>query len=157
MDRLWYDKPEPVQPPDESQWMVRDFKHCCLFAEPTNDATQSKPQFKIDILPEDDKKAPYQPPYCLSLKEDAELQRQWEKALRNGWIRPSSSHYSSLILFVPKKAGGLRMCINYRAVNFITRKDRYPLPHIEELVQLLGGSSCFSKIDLASGCHYIRI
>ena len=157
MVRVRYDNPEPAQPPDEFQSMLRDFETCGLFAEPTYDTTRSKPQFKIDISPEDDKKAPYRPPYRLSPKEDAELQRQLDKAIRNGWIRPSNSHYGSPVLFVPKKDGGLRMCIDYRAVNRITRKDRYPLPHIEELVQPLGGSTCFSKIDLASGYHQIRI
>jgi hypothetical protein len=93
----------------------------------------------------------------LSPKEDRELQEQLGKALRNGWIRPSSSHYGSPSLFEPKKDGGLRMCIDYRAVNRITRKDRYPLPHIEDLDQPLGGSNCFSKIDLALGYHQIRI
>jgi hypothetical protein len=99
----------------------------------------------------------YRPPYWLSPKEDAELQCQLEKALPNGWIRPSSSQYGSPVLFVPKKNGGLRMCIDYRTVNCITKKDRYPLPHTEELVHPLGGSSYFPKMDLASGYHQIRI
>jgi len=58
------------------------------------DTMQSKLQFKIDILPDDDEKALYWPPYYLSPKEDAELQWQLEKALRNGWIWPNSSHYN---------------------------------------------------------------
>jgi hypothetical protein len=84
-----------------------------------------------------------------------ELQQQLDKAIHNGWILPSNSHYGSPGLFVSKKDGGLRMCLDYRAVNSITRKDRYPLPHIKELVQPLGGSTCFSKMDLASGYHPI--
>jgi hypothetical protein len=71
MVRVQYDNPEPAQPPDKFQRMLRDFEACGSFAEPTYDTTQSKPQFKIDISPEDDKHAPYWPPYRLSPKEDA--------------------------------------------------------------------------------------
>jgi hypothetical protein len=92
---MWYDEPELAQPPDHFQCMLRDFENCGLFAQPMYDTTRSKPQFKVDISPEDDKEAPYRPPYRLSSKEDAELQQQLEKALHNGWIRPISSHYGS--------------------------------------------------------------
>jgi hypothetical protein len=137
--------------------MLRNVAKCGLFAELIYKMTQSKQRFKIEILPKGNKMAPYQPPYRLSPKEDAELQRQFDNALQNEWIHPSSSHYGFPVLCVSKKDGGLGMCIDYRAVNRITKKDRYPLPHIEELVQRLGGSSYFSKIDLASGYHQIRI
>jgi hypothetical protein len=131
--------------------MIREFENCGLFAEPMYDTTWSKLQVKIDISPEDDKKAPYRPPYRLSPKEDAELQRQLEKTLCNGWRRTSNSRFGSPLLFVPKKDGGLQMCINYRAVNRIIRKDRYPLPHIEELVQPLGGFKLLLKDRFSLG------
>lgn len=155
MVRVQYNDPELAQPPDEFQCMLCDVENFGLFAEPTYDTTQSQPQFSIIVSPEDDKEAPYQPPYRLSPKEDAELKRQLEKALCNRWIMPRSSHHGSPVLFVPKKDGGLRMCINYWAVNRITRRDPCPLPHIEELVQPLGSSNCFSKIGLAPGNYQI--
>jgi hypothetical protein len=107
--RVRYDNPELAQPPDEIQSMLRYFETCGLFTEPTYDTTQSKPQLKIDILPENNKKAPYRPLYQLSPKEDAELQRQLDKVRSNGLMRPSNSHYGSPVLFVSKKDGGLRM------------------------------------------------
>jgi len=131
MVRVQYEEPEPAQPPDEFQCMLRDLEICGAFTELTYDSTRSKPQFKVDISPEDGKETPYQPPYCLSPKEDAELQRQLEKALCNGWIRPSRSHYGSPVLFISKKDIGVHMCIDYRAVNHFTRKDRDRLPRIE--------------------------
>jgi hypothetical protein len=68
--------PELEESPDEFREMLRDFAKCDLFAEPTYETTRSKSRFKIEISPEDDKKAPYRPPYRLSPKEDAELQHQ---------------------------------------------------------------------------------
>ena len=74
MVRVWYDEPESAQPPDEFRRMLNDFENCGLFTEPMYNTTRSKPQFKIDISPGDNKKAPYRPPYRLSPQEDAELQ-----------------------------------------------------------------------------------
>ena len=77
--------------------------------------------------------------------------------LEQGWIRPSSSPYDAPILFIPKKDGKWRMCIDYRALNKITVKNRYPLPKVEELLDRLHGARYFTKIDLASGYHQIRV
>jgi hypothetical protein len=74
MVQVRYDNPDPVKSPDKFQGMLCNFETCGLFAEPTYDTTWIKPQFKLDILPEEDKTAPYWPPYRLSPKEDAELQ-----------------------------------------------------------------------------------
>jgi len=156
MVQVCYDDRQSAQLPDKFQWKPCDIENCGLFAELTYITTWSKTQFIIDISPEDDKFAPYRPPYCLSPPDEAELQRQLEKALCNSWIRPSSSDYSSPVPFVPKNHGGMCMGIDHRAVNRITRKDRCPSPHVEELVQPLGGADCFSMIDSASG-HQIWI
>ena len=86
-----------------------------------------------------------------------ELRRQVELLLEQGWIRPSSSPYGAPILFIPKKDGKWRMCIDYRALNKITIKNRYPLPKVEELMDRLHGARYFTKIDLYSGYHQIRV
>ena len=74
-----------------------------------------------------------------------------ELLLEQEWIRPSSSPYGTSILFVPKKDGKWRMCIDYRALNKITVKNRYPLLRAEELMDRLHGAQYFTKIDLYSG------
>jgi hypothetical protein len=151
-----YKKAEDPKPPDEMTAMLQEFGARGLFDEPTyENARDGGHEFKIVIEPGG--KVPFRSPYRISPKEEAELRRQIEKAIRNGWITPSSSNYGSPVLFVPKGDGSLRMCIDYRAVNRITVKDRYPLPHIEDLFNGLEGSKVFSKLDLASGYHQIRI
>ena len=73
--------------------------------------------------------------------------------LQSGRIVPSSSPYGAPILFAKKKDGGLRMCIDYRALNNNTVLDRYPLPRIDDLLQRLNGARVFSKLDLRDGYH----
>ena len=109
----------------------------------------------IPLLP--DHKAPYRNPYRLSLLEIAEVKKQIEELLRKGWIEESSSPYGASILFVQKKDGSLRMCIDYRALNQLTVKDRSPLPRIDDLLSQMNGATVFSSLDLAQGYHQIRI
>lgn len=89
--------------------------------------------------------------------ELAELKKQLEDLLEKGFVRPSSSPWGAPVLFVKKKDGSMRLCIDYRGINNITIKDKYPLPRIDELLDQLRGASWFSKIDLASGYHQIPI
>ena len=100
---------------------------------------------------------PHKSPYRLSVAELDELKRQINNLLDQGWIRPSTSPYGAPVLFIPKKDGKWRLCIDYRALNKITTKNRYPLPKVEELMDRLHGAQYFTKIDLASGYHQIRV
>uniref|UniRef100_A0A1J3DI19 RNA-directed DNA polymerase n=1 Tax=Noccaea caerulescens TaxID=107243 RepID=A0A1J3DI19_NOCCA len=96
-------------------------------------------------------------PYRLAPAEMAELKKQLEELADKGFIRPSSSPWGAPVLFVKKKDGSFRLCIDYRGLNKVTIKNRYPLPRIDELLDQLQGASWFSKIDLASGYHQIPI
>ncbi|GJP72440.1 hypothetical protein CLOP_g3172 [Closterium sp. NIES-67] len=92
--------------------------------------------------------------FWLSQLELEELQQQLDYLLTKGFIRPSTSPYAAPILFTPKKDGGLRMCIDYRILNRITIKSRYPIPRADDLLDQLRGAKFFSKLD---GYHQIRV
>ena len=100
---------------------------------------------------------PYGPLYNLSRVELAELRRYLDDALAKGWIRHSVSPAGAPILFVPKKDGGLRLCVDYRGLNAVTIKNRHPLPLITETLDRLCGAKRFSKLDLKDAYHRIRI
>lgn len=95
--------------------------------------------------------------YRLSPAELQELKRQLTELLDAGYIRPSVSPYGAPVLFVKKKEGTLRMCVDYRALNKITIKNKYPLPRIDDLFDQIKGATVFSKIDLRSAYHQLRI
>ncbi|GKA69579.1 transposon ty3-I gag-pol polyprotein [Tanacetum coccineum] len=95
--------------------------------------------------------------YRNSVLENNEIKRQVEELLESGVIRPSSSLCGSPIVLVPKKDGGWRMCVDYRALNKITIKNRYPLPRIDDLLDQLKKAMYFTKLDLKSGYHQVRI
>ncbi|GJX10798.1 putative reverse transcriptase domain-containing protein [Tanacetum coccineum] len=86
-----------------------------------------------------------------------ELMEQLQELSEKGFIRPSSSPWGAPVLFVKKKDGSFRMCIDYRELNKLTVKNRYPLPKIDDLFDQLQGSSVYSKIDLRSGYHQLRV
>nr|GFA08878.1 putative reverse transcriptase domain-containing protein [Tanacetum cinerariifolium] len=86
-----------------------------------------------------------------------ELSKQLQELSDKGFIRPSSLPWGALVLFVKKKDGSFRMCIDYRELNKLTVKNRYPLPRIDDLFDQLQGSSIYSKIDLRSGYHQVRV
>ncbi|KAL5577207.1 hypothetical protein UlMin_018906 [Ulmus minor] len=86
-----------------------------------------------------------------------ELQLQLQELLEKGFIRPSHSPWGAPVLFVKKKDGTFRMCIDYRELNKMTIKNKYPLPRIDDLFDQLKGAAVFSKIDLRSGYHQLKI
>ncbi|GKC33264.1 putative reverse transcriptase domain-containing protein [Tanacetum coccineum] len=86
-----------------------------------------------------------------------ELSNQLQELSDRGFIRPSTSPWGAPVLFVKKKDGSFRMCIDYRELNKLTIKNRYPLPRIDDLFDQLQGSSVYSKIDLRSGYHQLRV
>ena len=89
--------------------------------------------------------------------ELAELKKQLQELLDKGFIRPSVSPRGASVLFVKKKDGSLHLCIDYRKLNQVTVKNKYPLPRIEGLFDQLSRTNVFSKIDLKSGYHQLRI
>jgi hypothetical protein len=95
--------------------------------------------------------------YRVSGPELVELKKQIDELLEKGYIRPSTSPWAAPMLFVEKKYGTKRMCIDYRSLNEVTIKNKYPLPRIEDLFDQLRGASVFSKIDLRSDYHQLRI
>nr|GEX19682.1 putative reverse transcriptase domain-containing protein [Tanacetum cinerariifolium] len=111
-------------------------------------------EFQIDLVPG---AAPVvQAPYRLAPSEMKELSDQLKKLADKGFIRPSSSPWGALVLFVKKKDGSFQMCIDYQELNKLIVKNHYPLPRIDDLFDQLQGSSVYSKIDLRSGYHQLR-
>nr|KAJ0192365.1 hypothetical protein LSAT_V11C800454700 [Lactuca sativa] len=112
-------------------------------------------EFRIDLTPG---VAPIaRAPYRLAPTEMKELMTQLQDLLDKGFIRPSTSPWGAPVLFVKKKDGTMRMCIDYRELNKVTIKNRYPLPRIDDLFDQLQGASYFSKIDLRSGYHQLKV
>ncbi|GKA93769.1 putative reverse transcriptase domain-containing protein [Tanacetum coccineum] len=112
-------------------------------------------EFQIDLIPG---AAPVaRAPYRLAPSEMQELSNQLQELSDRGFIRPSTSPWGAPVLFVKKKDGSFRMCIDYRELNKLTVKNRYPLPRIDDLFDQLQGSSVYSKIDLRSGYHQLRV
>ncbi|GJT06390.1 putative reverse transcriptase domain-containing protein [Tanacetum coccineum] len=112
-------------------------------------------EFCIDLIPGAMPVA--KSPYHLAPTEMQELSNQLKELQEKGFIRPSSSPLRAPMLFVKKKDGSFRMCIDYRELKKLTVKNRYPLPRIDDLFDQLQGSRYFSKIDLRSGYHQLRI
>ncbi|GJZ36325.1 putative reverse transcriptase domain-containing protein [Tanacetum coccineum] len=112
-------------------------------------------EFQIDLVPGDAPVA--RAPYQLAPSEMKELSEQLKELSDKGFIRPSFSPWGAPVLFVKKKYGSFRMCIDYRELNKLMVKNRYPLPRIDDLFDQLQGSSVYSKIDLRSGYHQLRV
>jgi hypothetical protein len=116
---------------------------------------ESDIEFLIELLP---RTTPISKrPYRMPVNELVELKKQLAELQATGSIRPSSSPCGSPVLFVEKKDGTQWMCVDYRSLNEVTIKNKYPLPRIEDLFDQMKGTSVFSKIDLRSGYHQLKI
>ncbi|GJY61538.1 putative reverse transcriptase domain-containing protein [Tanacetum coccineum] len=134
--------------------VVRDFVD--VFPEDLSGLPpQRQVEFRIDLVPGATPVA--KSPYRLAPSEMQELSGQLQELQDKGFIRPSHSPWGAPVLFVKKKDGSFRMCIDYRELNKLTVKNRYPLPRIDDLFDQLQGSCYFSKIDLRSGYHQLRV
>ncbi|GKD27477.1 putative reverse transcriptase domain-containing protein [Tanacetum coccineum] len=112
-------------------------------------------KFQIDLVPCDAPVA--RTPYRLAPAELQELSTQMQELSDRGFIRPSSSPWGALVCFVKNKDGSFWMCIDYRELNRLTVKNRYELPRIDDLFDQLQGSRVYSKIDMRSGYHQLRV
>nr|GEY33380.1 putative reverse transcriptase domain-containing protein [Tanacetum cinerariifolium] len=112
-------------------------------------------EFRIDLIP--GAMPVVKSPYRLAPSEMLELSNQLKEFQEKCFIRPSYSPWDAPVLFVKKKDGDLRMCIDYRELNKLTKKNRYLLPRIDDLFDQLQGACCFSKLDLHSGYHQLRV
>jgi hypothetical protein len=112
-------------------------------------------EFVIDLLPGT---APISKrPYRMYVEELKELKKRLTELQEAGYIRPSSSPWGASVLFVQKKDGSQRMCVDYRSLNDVTMKYKYPLSHVEDLFDQMRGARVLSKIDVRSGYHQMRI
>ncbi|GKV53900.1 hypothetical protein SLEP1_g60413, partial [Rubroshorea leprosula] len=144
------DKPVSV----EGIWVVEDFPDVFpkeLLGLPPN----REIEFTIDLMPGT---APIsQQPYRMAPAELIELKKQLQELLDKGFIRLSTFPWGAPVLFVKKKDGSLRLCIDYRRLNQVIVKNKYPLPRIDDLFDQLRGARVFSKIDLRSGYYQLKV
>nr|GEX49130.1 retrotransposon protein, putative, Ty3-gypsy subclass [Tanacetum cinerariifolium] len=134
--------------------IVQDFSD--VFPEELSGITpERKVEFGIELIPgtQPISKAPY----SIAPIELKELKEKLEELLDLCFIRPSVSSWGALVLFVKKKDGSMRLCIDYRDLNHVTIRNHYPLPRIDNLFDQLQGVKFFSKIDLKSGYHQLRV
>ena len=144
----------------ENQAVIDKLQVVCDFPEVFPDEIPDVPpereiEFSIDLVP--GTKPVSMAPYRMSASELAELKKQLEDLLEKKFVRPSVSPWGALVLLVKKKDGSMRLCIDYRQLNKVTIKNRYPLPRIDDLMDQLVGARVFSKIDLRSGYHQIKV
>ncbi|GJP67056.1 hypothetical protein CLOP_g23928, partial [Closterium sp. NIES-67] len=140
-----------VAVPDDLAMVVR--KHADIFPDdlPAGLPPEREHDHKIELEP--GAQPPVRTQMQLTQPKLDELRSQLDYLLEKGFVCPSTSPFAAPILFTPKKDGGLRMCIDYRALNWVTIKSRYPIPRADELIDQLRGAKFLSKIDLRGGYH----
>ncbi|GBG70781.1 hypothetical protein CBR_g8079 [Chara braunii] len=145
-------EPKEEKPNPTIAKLLEEFKD---LAEPPTGVVPWPIQHRIEIEP--GSRTPKGAVYRMSPRELEEFHNQLEELLEKGWIRPNSSPFGAPVLFVPKKEGELRMCIDYRGLNAVTVKNVEPQPRIDNLLDRVHGAKYFSKIDLKSGYHRIEV
>lgn len=149
------DKKASVQPIDtEVQNILQKYGDTVFGPLPPGLPPSRTIDHKIKVCPDE---PVFRTPYRLSKEDLEELKTQIDEMLEKGWIQPSMSPWAAPVIFVKKKDGSRRMCIDYRALNKLTIKSRYPIPHIQDCFDQLGQATVFSKIDLKSGYYQIRV
>jgi hypothetical protein len=143
---------EEVNP--DSVAILREYPDVVTNESPSQLPPLNRVTHNIDLLAG---KPPSRPPYRLSISEQKIMQEEIESLLTKGYIEPSVSPYSVPVLFVKKSDGSLRMCVDNRLLNQQTVKNKFPLPVIADILDRLGGAMWFSKLDLMSGYHQIRV
>jgi len=144
----------------ENQAVIDKLQVVCEFPEVFPDEIPNVPperevEFLIDLVP--GTKPVSMAPYRMSASELAELKKRLEDLLDKKFVRPSVSPWGTPVLLFKKKDGSMRLCIDYQQLNKVTIKNRYPLPRIDDLMDQLVGAYVFSKIDLRSGYHQIKV
>ena len=141
---------------EEVKCYLKQYKDCFSDELPSElPPARGEDDHRIDLMP--GSAPPNQPPYRVSRAQQEEIMSQVHELLEKGLVRPSSSPFCSPVLLVQKKDGTYRMCVDYRALNKSTIKNQFPVPRIKDIFDKLQGSSYFSRIDLKSGYHQIRI
>jgi hypothetical protein len=135
--------------------LLQEFENVFLKGMPNELPPIRGIEHQIDFVPK--AATPNRPAYRSNPEETKELQRQVEDLMSKGYVRESISPCAVLVLLVPKKDGTWKMCVDCRAVNNITVKYRHPIPRLDDMLDELHGSCIFSKIDLKSGYHQIRM
>ena len=125
--------------------------------EPLTPGVADKWKHEGEAIPTMSNSTPFQKQYRLSPAEKDECIYQLTEFIKQGWVRESDSPFGAPILFAAKKGGALRLCVDYRKLNEITHKNRFPLPHIQDCLDMLEGSSVFTSIDLQNGYHQVAL
>jgi hypothetical protein len=148
-----------VQAKSETQAKLEDSPIVCHYTDVFSDITGLPPdrevEFSINLVP--GTQPIHKAPYRMAPTELRELKEQLQELLDQGFISPSVSPWGVPVLFVKKKDGSMRMCIDYRKLNKVTIKNKYALPRIDDLFDQLKEASMFSKIDLLSGYHQLKV
>ncbi|XP_039033835.1 uncharacterized protein LOC120169792 [Hibiscus syriacus] len=141
--------------PDVVSHVLAEFKDVMPAELPKKLPPKREVDHKIELVPNAEPLA--RAPYRMAPPELKEMRRQLKDLLNAGYIRPSKSPYGASVLFQKKHDGSLRMCIDYRVLNKLTVKNKYPIPLIADLFDQLGGARWFTKLDLRSGYYQVKI
>lgn len=143
---------------EELQYVPQKLHHKWLaFSKHQTRILRPNSEYDHAIEVEEGAKIPNMPIYNLSSRELEILREYLETAQERGWVRPSKSPVGAPILFVPKADGTMRLCVDYRGLNKVTIKNRYPIPLVGEMLDRLSKSKVFTKLDLRDAYHRLRI